>query len=820
MRHYAKPKQTSQEEVDKYLHRRFNITSFLFDKQLEFIEDESTFKVAVCSRRAGKCRPAGTLVKTPQGARTIESLRPGDLVYGYNADGTVTPTKVTAVWDQGVKDVVDLVWSGKVLASSTVDHKWLAHNTYKNTRTVKPLKDFNSRDKIATEYVAAPGGDFVNKTAYALGAFLGDGCSRDPGLRISSTDTAILDHISEVLGVGWQHSGHDNYTNFFPGAKKSAIHMYDAWVSNKYAHEKLAEIGELRKWTRESQLDFLAGIIDTDGSVGLQDGRLVIRLGMQAKAVVDTVDALLLDLFQVQTLRGVDNRLKYKNGPVHTLTVGSNLECRRILRELPTKHATKQWRAEYDSLENRNRVENYVGFDIANLRKEQCYDITIDNDTHLFLDANGMVGHNTISCAADLVSTALNNPNTVQLYITLSRVSAKKIIWRDLKKICEDHKLGATYDEVELSVSFSNKSIIYLSGAKDASEIEKFRGLALKKVYIDECQSFRSYIKELIDDIIAPALMDHAGTLCLIGTPGTVPAGYFYDCATTHDLWAKFHWTFWDNPHVPKPGAKKTKDQIFEDELKRRGIDRNHPSVQREWFGKWEQDSDSLILRYNPTVNDFDELPPLPQGHRYHHILGIDLGYKDADALAVLAYSDFDASTYLVDEVVVAKQGITELVEQIKVIQERYDIVKMVMDTGGLGLKIGEELIKRHQLPIEAADKRRKIENLSLLDDALRTGRFKAKKDSRFAQDSYLIERDNDKSRPDRIVISDRFHSDIVDSVLYAFKCSPAYSYEPPPEPPRFGSKEWADAQTNQMFDDALEHFQSAQENDIWNKRD
>lgn len=413
----------------------------------------------------------------------------------------------------------------------------------------------------------------------------------------------------------------------------------------------------------------------------------------------------------------------------------------------------------------------------------------------------------TVACAAHLIHTAINNPNTICLYITLSRNNAKKIIWRDLNGINENFKLNGTTDNTELSMQFTNGSIIYLTGCKDASEVEKFRGLPIKLCYIDECQSFRSYIKELIDDVIAPALMDYAGTLCLIGTPGPVPAGYFHECAVESDVWSKHHWVFQDNPHIALKSGK-THQELLDRELKRRGVAINDPSIQREWYGKWVLDSDSLLLHYSQDKNHYTSLPLLPPGHKYHYILGVDIGFKDADALAVLAYSDHDHTTYLVDEVITTKQGITELVEQIQALRAKYDIYKIIMDMGALGKKIGEEIIRRHQIPVEAADKTRKMENIEILNDALRTGQFKAKGASRFAQDSYLIEIDRDKSKPDRIVVSDRFHSDIADAVLYAFKLSPAYTYTKPKEPPKPGSKEWADTQSRHMFEAELKGVQ------------
>lgn len=418
----------------------------------------------------------------------------------------------------------------------------------------------------------------------------------------------------------------------------------------------------------------------------------------------------------------------------------------------------------------------------------------------------------TIACAADLIDTALRTPDVVCLYITLSRNNAKKIIWREIKKINRDYKLGGVENLSELSMTFPNHSIIYLSGAKDTNEIEKFRGLAIKLAYIDEAQSFRQYIKELIDDVLSPALMDYAGTLVLIGTPPPIPTGYFCEAYQGSGTWSKHHWTFWDNPFIIKK-SKLTHQQMVDRELKRRGVQLNDPSIQREWFGKFTLDSDSLLLHYNKKINSYTQLPNI-YPKKYSFLMGIDLGFDDADAIAILAYSDTSMDTYLVEEKVVTQQGLTELVEQIQLFQKKYDITKMVIDQGGLGKKLAEEMRRRHAIPVHPADKARKMENIALLNDQLRTGHFKAKEDSKFAQDSYLVEIDKDKSTSDKIKVSNKYHSDIIDAVLYAARESPAFSYREPKAEHKYGTKEWADQQADTMWDKANEHFQEQKELD------
>ena len=421
----------------------------------------------------------------------------------------------------------------------------------------------------------------------------------------------------------------------------------------------------------------------------------------------------------------------------------------------------------------------------------------------------------TVACAAHLVDIAMNNEEVVCLYITLSRNNAKKLIWKELERINRLYKLGGVPDNTELSLSFPhNRSVIYLSGAKDKSEIEKFRGLALKIVYIDECQSFKPYIEDLVDDILSPALMDYAGTLVLIGTPGPIPSGYFHDCAEVSDAWAKHGWTFFENPFITAK-AKKTHQELLERELKRRGVKADDPSIQREYFGRWVLDSDSLWIHYDKEINHYTERMPRV---KYNYIMGIDLGYEDADAIAVIAWAEEDPVTYLVEEVVTKHQGMTELVDQIKTLEAKYDVGKMVIDEGGLGKKLAEEMRRRHGIPVQAADKTRKMENVAFLNDSLRTGRFKAKSASHFAQDSYLVEVDRAKSTPDKIKLSDKYHSDIIDAVLYAFRESPAFTYQAPKKEPKPGTKEWAERFESENWDQALDHFERQEESMRYNR--
>ena len=396
----------------------------------------------------------------------------------------------------------------------------------------------------------------------------------------------------------------------------------------------------------------------------------------------------------------------------------------------------------------------------------------------------------TYGCAAKLLDVALSKPGCAALYITLSRINAKRIIWETLKQLNGQHRLGGIPLEGELCIAFPNGSRVYLSGCNDSSEVDKFLGLPIGIVIIDEAQAFPAFLERLVDEVLSNALVDYNGQLVLIGTPGPVPIGYFHDCAIKED-WAHHAWTVFDNPYIQQKSGK-TPQALLEEELKRRGVTIEDPVIQRNWFARWVLDTNSLVFRYASEKN-----ARAPLAHQ-HHVIGVDLGFDDADAIGVLGWSDDSPELDLVYEWVGAKQSITALMGQVQAAHEKYQPLAVVADTGGLGKKIADEIQTRTGIPIEAAEKERKLEHIELLNDALRTGRFFAPKASRFAQDCHLVEWD--RSNPEKPKISERYHSDICDAVLYAYRRCLQWLYVEPPKPkPKLNTPEWYEAEAKRQ---------------------
>lgn len=358
------------------------------------------------------------------------------------------------------------------------------------------------------------------------------------------------------------------------------------------------------------------------------------------------------------------------------------------------------------------------------------------------------------------------------LYFTLTRIQAKRNIWPTLLDLNRRYSLGFEANESELILKRNGRGAIYLAGIDNRSEIDKLRGTGWGEVVGDEAQAFPAYFRELVQDVLIPSFMDHDGHLSLIGTPGPVPVGYFHDITHSPE-WAHFNWSSFDNPHVDAQG-------LLETTLKMRGVSNDDPSISREFYGKWAHDPNALVFRYSAELNHFRDLPLCRK--EWQHVIGVDLGYDDADAISVVAFNEESPAAYLVEEWTQAGLTVSALTAELQQRVDKYHPLSIVVDTGGLGKKVAKEVTLRSGVPLKAAEKDRKFEYIELLNDAMRSGRFFAKSGGRFAQDCMLVEWD--RSKPETMKVSDRYHSDSADATLYAFRESLHWLHEPAKPPP------------------------------------
>ena len=135
-----------------------------------------------------------------------------------------------------------------------------------------------------------------------------------------------------------------------------------------------------------------------------------------------------------------------------------------------------------------------------------------DSDSRFKLLCSGRRFGKTYLCIARLVAWAIQNPGSLNWYVTQTYKSAKQIAWRQLREMVPV-EMFAKKNESELSVELTNGSIIALKGADSADAL---RGVSLSSLIIDEA----AYVKqEAWEMVLRPALSDQGGPAWFITTP-------------------------------------------------------------------------------------------------------------------------------------------------------------------------------------------------------------------------------------------------------------------------------------------------------------
>jgi hypothetical protein len=377
----------------------------------------------------------------------------------------------------------------------------------------------------------------------------------------------------------------------------------------------------------------------------------------------------------------------------------------------------------------------------------------------------------TYLCAGYLEYAALV-PFVKVAYVALTRGNAKSYLWQQIKDSCYKKNIVVKTNEQELKVYLTNGSEIGLYGSHNQREIEKFRGHPFTLIILDEAASYGVYIDELIEQVLEPTLLDHNGTLCLMGTPAAHCAGYFFEASHPdgkhHKEYSQHSWNTIDNPFLPvwahlKDHTRKAKE-IMTKFRKSKGWSEDNPIWRREYLGEWVYDNTSLVYKYQRNRNDFDELPD----HDWHYVIGMDLGFADLTTWVVWAFCpEKTDKVYQVYEFGASGMIVHSIAEKTRALVSQFNPISVVADTGGLGVTIVEEMKQRYALPIEAAKKQNKLDNIEIMNSDYHEGRILHRYGSKLTLEQLRLQWDEDRKGEDP-----RFDNHFCDAALYGYmKC-------------------------------------------------
>lgn len=239
------------------------------------------------------------------------------------------------------------------------------------------------------------------------------------------------------------------------------------------------------------------------------------------------------------------------------------------------------------------------------------------------------------------------------------------IAWREFKRMLPRKVIDAK-NEADLTFDLKNGTTIYVMGS---DQPDALRGVTPDFVVFEEAARHEQNVWE---EIIRPALTARRGRALFITTPKG--HNWFYDLwnkSKTMKDWARFHYTIYDNPYIPKEEIEEAKSQCRSDVLWR-----------QEYLAEFEAHMGRALPGFS-FEKHFLELPPWQNGQ--FMIVPIDWGQKD-DTTACF----------------------------IRVAQERVEVLSFYAQMG-LGARQQAQMIKRHW-----ERKRYQVDHAVLSHDAFR----------------------------------------------------------------------------------------------------
>jgi len=236
--------------------------------------------------------------------------------------------------------------------------------------------------------------------------------------------------------------------------------------------------------------------------------------------------------------------------------------------------------------------------------------------------------------------------------------------------------------------------------------------------------------------------MDYGGKLMLMGTPGTVLQGLWYEITGGHALdaandndepdeklqklrarWSVHHFSALDNPFIGYAGGAR---QYFADQLEENGWTEDDPEFVTEYRGLWVKDGRAFIYSFSEAKNLYDEETEWDPEGALRTVIGVDLGDQDGCGFAVWQ-KRWDSDELRCPEAHAAVNlEVDELALEVRKLMRRYRCSTVRVDSKGHGATTICKSLLNYGIPAEPAENnQRKLPLIRDLKAVLRNGKAK-----------------------------------------------------------------------------------------------
>jgi len=248
----------------------------------------------------------------------------------------------------------------------------------------------------------------------------------------------------------------------------------------------------------------------------------------------------------------------------------------------------------------------------------------IASDTHRFRVVNcGRRFGKTFLSVWEMFAVAIAKNDSRVAYIAPTYQSARDIAWNELKRITMPIQVSVNESRLEVKVKnqHGGESLIVLRGWES---IDTLRGQAFDFIVLDEVAHYRNFWEHW-QEVIRPTLTDRKGEALFISTPKGF--NHFYDLfnmqAKDND-YKSFHFSTYDNPHMPREEVDKAKQELTEDRFA------------QEYMADFRKTEGLVYKEFNRSKHIFDgEVSRVAK-----HFAGVDFGFTNPAAVISILKDD------------------------------------------------------------------------------------------------------------------------------------------------------------------------------------
>lgn len=368
----------------------------------------------------------------------------------------------------------------------------------------------------------------------------------------------------------------------------------------------------------------------------------------------------------------------------------------------------------------------------------------VAKDTHRFrvLRMGRRWGKTTLM-SEEIKGVVLSKPNARVSYVANNYQQARDIGWELFKK--EYAGMISNINEARLEMRTKNGGLIVLRGWES---IENLRGQAFDFLCIDEVAMMSKFWVGW-QEVLRPTLTDTKGEALFASTP----KGYnhFYDLCNlelTDDTFKTFHFTSYDNPHIPVEEIDAAKDTLPEDRFS------------QEYLADFQKTTGLVYKNFSRTLHTYEEEP---QGD-FKRVAGVDFGFRNPAAVLEILYDG--ERVWVNDEWY--KSGKTDMQVAEYVAGSNFDAVYPDPENPAAI----EEMDRLHVNTREVSKGKGSVEaGIKNIQELLKTGRLKVHKRcvnliSEF--ETYSYKDTKDEQNPDEKPIKFKDHA--LDALSYAVR--------------------------------------------------